>query len=206
MSDNITDVLHDVRRGKTFILIDDEKRENEGDFVLAAEKVTAQAVNFMIRHGTGVVCLAITKEIATRLQLPLIPTRNPLPLGARFTYSIDAARGISTGVSAHDRAHTARTAVADNAVPADLSIPGHLFPVLAHADGLRGRQGHTEASVEIMRLAGLKPTALICEVINNDGTMARMADLTIFARLHGMRILSIKELIKHLNHNSEKSS
>lgn len=199
MNNKITDILHDIAKGAMFILVDNEQRENEGDFVIAAEKVTDQAVNFMIRYGTGIICLAITEKIATRLDLPLIPPRNPLPLGARFTYSIDAAQDISTGVSAHDRAHTTRVAIADNVVPTDIAIPGHLFPVLAHKDGLKGRQGHTEASIEVMRLAGLKPAALICEVINDNGTMARMPDLTVFAELHKMKIIHIKEIIEYID-------
>jgi 3,4-dihydroxy 2-butanone 4-phosphate synthase/GTP cyclohydrolase II len=182
------------------ILVDDEDRENEGDLTLAAEFVTPEAINFMARHGRGLICLSITEEKARQLQLPPMVHDNSSPFGTAFTVSIEARRGVSTGISAHDRATTIRTAIADKARPEDLVRPGHVFPVVSRKGGVLVRTGQTEGSVDLARLAGCVPAGVICEIMNEDGTMARMADLEEFAAEHGLKIVSIQGLIEYRMH------
>lgn len=189
--------IADIRKGKMVILTDDEDRENEGDLVMAAEKVTPQAINFMAREGRGLVCLSLTEEQVQRLNLPLMVTDNTSPRQTAFTVSIEAAHGVSTGISAHDRAHTIKTAIRDGALPAELSRPGHVFPLRARDGGVLVRPGHTEASVDLARLAGFTPSGVICEVMNDDGTMARRPQLVKFAKKHRLTLLAIADLITY---------
>jgi len=188
-----------LRRGKMIILVDDEDRENEGDLCIAAEKVTPAAVNFMARHGRGLICLALSEEKVRALDLPLmVPEgQNASAFGTAFTVSIEAAKGVTTGISARDRAHTILTAVRDDAVPEDLVRPGHVFPLRARPGGVLVRAGQTEGSVDLARMAGLKPAAVICEVMKDDGTMARMPDLQRLARDHGLAVASVADLIAY---------
>jgi 3,4-dihydroxy 2-butanone 4-phosphate synthase/GTP cyclohydrolase II len=190
--------IEEIRAGRMIILVDDEDRENEGDLTMAAEKVTPEAINFMAKHGRGLICLTLTEDKADALDLPLQATRRGgPPLGTAFTVSIEARRGVSTGISAADRAHTIRTAVAPDARPSDLITPGHVFPLRAKTGGVLVRTGQTEGSVDLARLAGLQPAGVICEIMNDDGSMARMPDLERFAADHNLMILSIADLIGH---------
>ena len=193
----IEEALADIREGKMVILVDDEERENEGDLTLAAEFATPEAINFMARHGRGLICLSITEEKARELQLPPMVHDNTSSYGTAFTVSIEARRGVSTGISAHDRATTIRTAIANGARPEDLVRPGHVFPIIARKGGVLVRTGQTEGSVDLARLAGCIPAGVICEIMKDDGTMARLPDLEEFASEHGLRIVSIKELIEY---------
>ncbi len=192
---SVTEILEDIRAGRMVILVDEEDRENEGDLVLAAEFVTAEAVNFMARFGRGLVCLTLSEERCRQLDLPLMVTRNGTRHGTKFTVSIEAAEGVSTGISAADRARTIQAAIAPNARPEDLVQPGHVFPLRAEKGGVLVRAGHTEAGCDLAALAGLEPAAVICEVMNDDGTMARMPDLVKFAQLHGLKVGTIADLI-----------
>ena len=190
--------LRDIAAGRMVILVDDEDRENEGDLVMAADKVTPEAINFMARFGRGLICLTLTEEWADHLQLPLQSGRTGgPPLGTAFTVSIEARQGVTSGISAADRAHTILTAVSKNARPEDLVTPGHIFPLRAKRGGTLVRTGHTEGSVDLLRLAGQTPAAVICEIMNDDGTMARMPDLQRFAEVHGLLLLSIADIIEH---------
>ncbi|HLL52359.1 MAG TPA: 3,4-dihydroxy-2-butanone-4-phosphate synthase, partial [Myxococcaceae bacterium] len=173
--------LEEIRRGRMVILTDDEDRENEGDLVMAAEKVTPEAINFMATHARGLICLSLTEERLRRLNLPLMVQDNTSPYQTAFTVSIEASRGVTTGISAADRATTIKAAVAPNAKPSDLSRPGHIFPLRAREGGVLVRTGQTEGSVDLSRLAGLSPSGVICEVMNRDGTMARRPELIRFA-------------------------
>jgi 3,4-dihydroxy 2-butanone 4-phosphate synthase/GTP cyclohydrolase II len=193
----IKDALEDLRAGRMVILVDDENRENEGDLVIAAEKVTPEAVAFMAKHGSGLICLALTPEQVERLQLPLAPRRGPSRLGTAFTVSIEAREGVTTGISAHDRARTIRTAARSDADPSELVTPGHVFPLRAREGGVLARAGQTEGSVDLCRIAGLNPAAVICEIMKPDGTMARMPDLERFAEEHGLRICTVADVIEH---------
>jgi len=193
----IEEALADIREGKMVILVDDEERENEGDLTLAAEFATPEAVNFMARHGRGLICLSITEEKARELQLPPMVHDNTSAFGTAFTVSIEARRGVSTGISAHDRATTIRTAINESARPEDLVRPGHVFPIIARKGGVLVRTGQTEGSVDLARLAGCVPAGVICEIMKEDGTMARMTDLERFSEQHGLKIVSIKELIEY---------
>jgi len=193
----IDEALLDIRKGKMVILVDDEDRENEGDLCMAAEKVTPQAVNFMAKHGRGLICLSLQEDKADELQLPPMVSNNTSRFGTAFTVSIEAKRGVTTGISAADRATTVLTAIADEAKPEDLVRPGHVFPLRAKNGGVLVRTGQTEGSVDLARLAGLKPAGVICEVMNDDGTMARMPDLEIFAKKHNLKIVAIADLIKY---------
>jgi 3,4-dihydroxy 2-butanone 4-phosphate synthase/GTP cyclohydrolase II len=193
----IEDAIRDIRDGKMVILVDDEDRENEGDLTLAASHVTPEAINFMARFGRGLVCLAITAERARRLALPPMVQDNSSPFGTAFTVSIEARSGVTTGISAHDRATTIRCAISEEARAEDLVRPGHVFPLVAKKGGVLVRTGQTEGSVDLARLAGLPPAAVICEIMKDDGTMARMPDLEAFAEVHGLRIVSIRELIAY---------
>lgn len=196
----IEEAIADIRDGKMVILVDDEDRENEGDLTLAAEFVTPDAINFMARHGRGLICLSITEEKAQELQLPPMVQDNSSAFGTAFTVSIEARRGVSTGISAHDRATTIRTAIAENATSPDLVRPGHVFPIIARKGGVLVRTGQTEGSVDLARLAGCAPAGVICEIMNEDGTMARRPDLDRFSAEHGLRIVSIKDLIEYRMH------
>jgi 3,4-dihydroxy 2-butanone 4-phosphate synthase/GTP cyclohydrolase II len=193
----IKDVLEDLRQGKMIILVDDEDRENEGDLTMAAEKVTPEAINFMAKYGRGLICLSLAPEIVERLKLPLMVQDNRSPFNTAFTVSVEAREGVTTGVSAADRAHTIRTAVADDANPEDLIQPGHVFPLRARRGGVLFRTGQTEGSVDLARLAGLKPAGVICEVMNDNGTMARMPDLVKFAEKHSLKIATVADVIAY---------
>jgi 3,4-dihydroxy 2-butanone 4-phosphate synthase / GTP cyclohydrolase II len=197
----IEEALVDIRKGKMVILTDDEDRENEGDLCMAAEKVTPQAVNFMAKYGRGLICLSMTAEKIRELQLPLMVSDNTSAFKTAFTVSIEAKRGVTTGISAADRATTILAAIADGAKPEDLVRPGHIFPLEAKEGGVLVRTGQTEGSVDLARLAGLKPSGVICEVMNEDGSMARMPDLEIFAKKHNLRVVTIAELIRYRLHN-----
>ncbi|MFZ5468976.1 MAG: 3,4-dihydroxy-2-butanone-4-phosphate synthase [Myxococcota bacterium] len=189
--------LAEIRKGRMVVLTDDEDRENEGDLVMAATKVTPQAINFMATHGRGLICLSLTEDRIRQLHLPLMVQDNTSPYQTAFTVSIEAARGVSTGISAADRARTVLTAVAPHAKPADLSRPGHVFPLRARDGGVLVRTGQTEGSVDLARLAGLYPAGVICEVMNPDGTMARRPQLQNFARKHRLVLLSVADLIRY---------
>jgi len=193
--------LHDIKDGKMVILVDDEDRENEGDLTMAAEKVTPEAINFMATHGRGLICLSLTPDRVEQLQLPMMVRDNQSPFNTAFTVSVEARRGVTTGISAHDRAHTILTAVAPDAVPDDLVSPGHIFPLRARRGGVLVRTGQTEGSVDLSRLAGLAPAGVICEIMRDDGTMARMPDLEVFAEKWGLKIVTIRDLISHRMRN-----
>jgi len=188
--------IEDVRAGRIVILVDDEDRENEGDLVMAAEKTTPEAINFMARFGRGLICLALTEERVAQLDISMMVDGKQGSRSTAFTVSIEAREGVTTGISAADRSHTVLTAVRDDAEPTDLVSPGHIFPLKARDGGVLRRTGHTEGSVDLAQLAGLKPAGVICEIMNEDGTMARMPDLVGFADKHGLRILSIADLIQ----------
>ena len=193
----VEEAIAEFRAGRVVILVDDEDRENEGDLAIAAEAVTADTVNFMARFGRGLICLAMTEERCDQLDLPLMVRDNTSPFGTAFTVSIEARGKISTGISAADRAATIRTAVDPATRPEDLLRPGHVFPLRARRGGVLQRAGQTEASVDLARLAGLTPAAAICEIMKDDGTMARVPDLVEFAREHGLKILTVADLIRH---------
>jgi 3,4-dihydroxy 2-butanone 4-phosphate synthase/GTP cyclohydrolase II len=195
----IPEIIEDIRNGKMVILVDDEDRENEGDLIIATDHVTTRAINFMITEARGLVCLTITSQQVDRLQLPLMvrDELNFAPNKTAFMVSIEAAEGITTGISAADRAHTIRVAANPNAKPTDIHMPGHIFPIRAQQGGVLKRAGHTEASVDLARLAGLNPAAVICEVMNSDGTMARVGDLKEFAKKHNLKIGTIVDLIAY---------
>ncbi|GMV46740.1 MAG: riboflavin biosynthesis protein RibBA [Pseudomonadota bacterium] len=193
----IPELVAELAAGRMVILVDEEDRENEGDLVLAAEHVSAEAVNFMARHARGLICLTLTRERCERLRLPLMSARNGTRHGTAFTVSIEAASGVSTGISAADRARTVAAAVAREARAEDLVQPGHVFPLMAQDGGVLMRAGHTEAGCDLAALAGLMPAAVICEVMKDDGTMARLPDLEVFAQTHGLKIGTIADLISH---------
>ena len=193
----IEDVIEDVKNGKMVIMVDDEDRENEGDVMIAAEKTTPEAINFMARYACGLICLSLTEERVKHLRLPLMVRDNTSPYNTAFTVSIEAKEGVTTGISAHDRARTILTAIDDKSTADDLARPGHIFPLMARNGGVLVRVGHTEASVDLARLAGLKPAGVICEVMKEDGTMARLPDLEVFAEKHGLKIGTIADLIKY---------
>lgn len=195
---SVPELLEDIRQGKMVILVDDEDRENEGDLILAAEHVTPQLINFMAVEARGLICLALSSEQISRLQLPLMvrDDANNSPNRTAFTLSIEASHGVSTGISAADRAHTIRVAANPQAKPEDIITPGHVFPIRAQKGGVLRRAGHTEASVDLVRLAGLNPGAVICEIMNPDGTMARTDDLKKFAEKHNLKIGTIESLIE----------
>lgn len=189
--------LEDIRNGKMVILVDDEDRENEGDLVMAAELVTPEAVNFMAKEGRGLICLTLTEERADFLDLPLMVRDNTSSFGTAFTVSIEARKGVTTGISAADRAQTIRVAIADESTSADLARPGHVFPLRAKRGGVMVRTGQTEGSVDLARIAGLKPAGVICEIMNDDGTMSRMPELTIFAHRHDLKIVTVADLVAY---------
>ena len=195
--DNIDSAIRDIKKGKFIILVDDEDRENEGDLVIAAEKVTPQAVNFMAKHARGLICLALTPERVEELQLPQQAVENTATFGTAFTVSIDARKDITTGISAADRATTIHVAIDPRSKPSDLARPGHIFPLKAQHGGVLRRAGQTEGSVDLARLAGLYPAGVICEIMNEDGTMARVPELAKFARVHKLTMVTVKALIEH---------
>ncbi len=193
----VKDIVAEIAAGRMVILVDEEDRENEGDLILAADHVTPEAINFMARFGRGLICLTLTRERCERLHLPPMVERNGTKMGTAFTVSIEAAEGVTTGISAADRARTVQAAVAPNAQAGDLVQPGHIFPLQAVDGGVLMRAGHTEAGCDLAALAGLSPTAVICEVMKDDGTMARLPDLQLFAAEHGLKIGTIADLIEY---------
>ena len=194
---SVEEAVADIRQGKMVILVDDEDRENEGDLTMAAEHVTPEAINFMARFGRGLICLPLAPELTDHLQLPLMTQRNGSRFGTNFTVSIEAREGITTGISAADRAATIRAAVADDVRPEDIVSPGHVFPLRAKAGGVLARTGQTEGSVDLARLAGLKPAAVICEIMREDGSMARMPDLEKFSAEHNIKIAAVRDIIRY---------
>jgi 3,4-dihydroxy 2-butanone 4-phosphate synthase/GTP cyclohydrolase II len=204
---SIEDIIADIRDGKMVIMVDDENRENEGDLLMAAEKVRPEDINYMATHGRGLICLTLSRERCAQLRLPLMVKETDQHKATNFTISIEAAEGITTGISAHDRARTVLAAVAAGAKPEDLSQPGHIFPVMAQPGGVLARAGHTEAGCDLARLAGLEPASVIVEILNEDGSMARRPDLERFARAHEIRIGTIADLIRYRlekEHNVER--
>jgi len=195
--ERVTRALEDIRAGKLVILVDDEDRENEGDLVFAAEKVTPELINFMATHARGLICLAMDDALIDKLELPMMVRDNQASLGTAFTVSIEARYGVSTGISARDRATTIRAAIADDAGPANIVSPGHVFPLRARRGGVLVRTGQTEGSVDLARLAGLKPAGVICEIMREDGEMARRPELEQFAEKHGLLLLSVADLIAY---------
>ncbi len=193
----IAEILDDLRQGKMVIIMDDEDRENEGDLLMTASRVRPEDINFMASYGRGLICLTLTRERCKQLRLPLMVNDNGTSHGTNFTVSIEAAEGVTTGISAYDRAHTIRTAVAPDARPADLVQPGHIFPLMAQPGGVLTRAGHTEAGCDLTRLAGLEPAAVIVEILKEDGSMARRPDLENFARRHDLKIGTIADLIRY---------
>jgi 3,4-dihydroxy 2-butanone 4-phosphate synthase/GTP cyclohydrolase II len=199
----IKEAIVDIKSGRMIILVDDEDRENEGDLCMAAEFITPEAINFMARYGRGLICLTLTEEHADKLRLTPMVRDNRSRFGTAFTVSIEAKQGVSTGISAADRATTVRAAVASDAKPEDLVSPGHIFPIRAKRGGVLVRTGQTEGSVDLARISGLKPAGVICEIMKDDGTMARMPDLEVFAREHNLKIVTIKDLIDYrMQHES----
>jgi len=197
----VTEIIAEIKAGRMVVLVDEEDRENEGDLVLAADFVTPEAINFMARYGRGLICLSLTEARCRQLNLPPMVRDNRAPLGTAFTVSIEAASGVTTGISAQDRSRTIQVAVAPNARPDDIVQPGHIFPLIAQTGGVLVRAGHTEAGCDLAQLAGLSPAAVICEVLNEDGTMARLPDLLEFSRTHGLKIGSIADLIHFRSQN-----
>ena len=193
----IPDAIEAFRRGQMLVVVDDEDRENEGDLTLAAEFATPEAINFMAKYGRGLICLALAPEICDRLNLPLMSPRNTSQFGTAFCEAIDAATGVTTGISAADRARTIQVAIDPNSTPADLARPGHVFPLRAREGGVLVRSGQTEAAVDLARLAGLRPGGVICEIMNDDGTMARLPELERFCAEHGLLMISVADLIRH---------
>jgi 3,4-dihydroxy 2-butanone 4-phosphate synthase/GTP cyclohydrolase II len=194
---SIPELLDEIRAGRMVVIVDDEDRENEGDLIMAAELVRPQDINFMVTHARGLVCLSLTRERCRQLGLPPMVRDNTSPHGTNFTVSIEAAEGVTTGISAYDRAHTIRTAVRPDATPDDLSQPGHIFPLMAQPGGVLNRAGHTEAASDLALLAGLEPAGVLVEILNADGSMARRPELEAFAREHGLKMGSIEDLIRH---------
>jgi 3,4-dihydroxy 2-butanone 4-phosphate synthase/GTP cyclohydrolase II len=199
----VTEIVADIRAGRMVILVDEEDRENEGDLVLAAEHVTPEAINFMAKWGRGLICLTLTERHCRQLELPLMVRDNKTPHGTAFTVSIEAAEGVTTGISAHDRARTIQAAVARHASSADIVQPGHIFPLMAQNGGVLVRAGHTEAGCDLARLAGLEPAGVICEILKDDGTMARLPDLIEFAAEHKLKIGTIRDLIQYRSENEK---
>ena len=193
----IEDAIEDVRQGKIIIIVDDEDRENEGDLMIAADKVNSEAVNFMAKHGRGLICLTLTEERTRELELPMMVNENESRFGTPFTISIDARQGTTTGISAADRAQTIRVAIDPDSTRRDLILPGHIFPLRARDGGVLVRTGQTEGSVDMARMAGLNPSGVICEIMNEDGTMARVPQLSEFAKKHHLKMITIKDLVEY---------
>ncbi len=195
------EIVAEMRAGKMVILVDEEDRENEGDLVLASDHVSAEAINFMAKYGRGLICLTLTREHCEQLKLPLMVKENGASMGTNFTVSIEAATGVTTGISAADRAHTIKTAVAKDAKPSDLVQPGHIFPLMAQPGGVLIRSGHTEAGCDLAAMAGCSASSVICEIMKDDGTMARLPDLVEFAKIHDLKIGTIVDLIQYRSEN-----
>ncbi|OZG73909.1 3,4-dihydroxy-2-butanone-4-phosphate synthase [Hahella sp. CCB-MM4] len=193
----VENALTALRHGQGILLVDDENRENEGDLIFSAESITESQMAMLIRECSGIVCLCLTDEVIKRLQLPMMVTHNSSKNGTAFTVSIEARKGVSTGVSAADRVTTIRTAIAGDSQPEDLAHPGHVFPLRAQPGGVLTRRGHTEGTVDLMRLAGLQPSGVLCELTNPDGTMARLPEIIEFARQHEMPVLTIEDLVRY---------
>ena len=200
---NITSIIKDAKKGRMFILVDDKDRENEGDLIIPGSKCNSQSINFMAKHGRGLICLALTKQQIEKLKLPLMSRTNKSRMQTAFTISIEAREGITTGISAYDRAKTINTAISKNAKKSDIVSPGHVFPLVARSGGVLERAGHTEASVDISKLAKINPSAVICEVMNEDGRMARLKDLQKFSIKHKIKIASIEDLIAYRLRNEK---
>ena len=199
----IEEAIEEIRQGRMIVLMDDKNRENEGDLCMAGERVTPEDINFMARYGRGLICLSLIEERIRQLGLSMMVSDNTSPFGTAFTVSIDAAENVTTGISAADRANTVLAAIRDDATPEDLVTPGHLFPLQARKGGVLVRAGQTEGSVDLARLAGLKPAGVICEVMKDDGTMARLPDLEAFAEEYGLKLVTIADLIQYrLSHDS----
>ncbi len=198
---SIEEILEDVRKGRMIILVDDEERENEGDLIIPGEKADAEAINFMARYGRGLICLALTQQRSQELGLKLMTRENQTRHQTAFTVSIEAREGVTTGISAADRARSIEVAIDPTTGRNDISTPGHVFPLVARNAGVLERAGHTEAAVDIARLAGFNPSAAICEIMNDDGTMARMPDLVKFAQFHGLKVARIADLIAYRRRN-----
>ena len=194
---DVPTAIEEIRAGRMIVVVDDEDRENEGDLTLAAEKVTPEAINFMAKHGRGLVCLAMTEERLDHLRIGPMTSENTSQYGTAFCEAIDARDGVTTGISAHDRAHTIKVAINPTTRPSDLARPGHMFPLRARKGGVLVRAGQTEASVDLARLAGMVPAGIICEIMKDDGTMARVPDLLEFCRQHEMKMLTVAELIRY---------
>ena len=199
----IQEIIEEIRAGRMVVLVDEEDRENEGDLVFAAEFASPEKINFMAKHGRGLICLTLTEARCKQLNLPLMVRENGLPLATNFTLSIEAASGVTTGISAADRARTIHAAVAKDAKPADIVQPGHIFPLRAQNGGVLVRAGHTEAGCDLAQLAGLTPAAVICEILKEDGEMARLPDLISYAQQHGLKIGTIADLIEHRSQNEK---
>ena len=197
----IEEIIDDIRQGKMVILMDDEDRENEGDLIMASSMVRPEDINFMARYGRGLICMTLTRERCQQLKLPLMVSDTNDKHGTNFTVSIEAAEGVTTGISAYDRAMTVRAAVAPNAKPEDIVQPGHIFPLMAQSGGVLTRAGHTEAGCDLARLAGFEPSSVIVEILNEDGSMARRPDLEVFAKEHGLKIGTVADLIHYRLHN-----
>ena len=197
----VTEIIAEIKSGRMVVLVDEEDRENEGDLVLAAEHVTPEAINFMSKYARGLICLTLTGDRCRQLDIPLMVRDNRSPMGTNFTMSIEAAEGVTTGISAHDRARTVQVAVAKDAKPADVVQPGHIFPIMAQPGGVLVRAGHTEAGCDLASLAGLTPASVICEILKDDGTMARLPDLIEFAARHSLKIGTIADLIHYRSAN-----
>jgi len=204
--DPIEQAIEEIRQGRIVIVVDDQDRENEGDFTVAAEKVTPEIINFMARYGRGLICLPMTGERLDELRIPMMVDENTSRYGTAFTVSIEARHGITTGISTADRATTILTAVNPAARPADLARPGHVFPLRACAGGVLERRGQTEAAVDLARLAGLRPAGVICEILNDDGTMARIPQLLAVAKAHGLKIITVEDLAAYRRRHDLSSS
>ncbi|CAI1064721.1 3,4-dihydroxy-2-butanone-4-phosphate synthase [Serratia proteamaculans] len=198
--------LEALRNGRGVMVLDDENRENEGDMVFAAETMTVEQMALTIRHGSGIVCLCLTEERRQQLELPMMVTNNSSQFQTAFTVTIEAAQGVTTGVSASDRLTTIRAAVADNAKPSDLNRPGHVFPLRAQPGGVLSRRGHTEATIDLVAMAGFKPAGVLCELTNDDGSMAHAPEVILFAKQHDMTVLTIEDLVAYRQAHEQKAS
>lgn len=205
-TERVERALDTLRNGRGVMVLDDENRENEGDMIFAAETMTVEQMALTIRHGSGIVCLCITKDRRQQLDLPMMVTNNSSQFQTAFTVSIEAARGVTTGVSAKDRLSTIRAAIADNAKPDDLNRPGHVFPLRAQPGGVLSRRGHTEATIDLVAMAGFKPVGVLCELTNDDGSMARAPEVMVFAKQHGMVVLTIEDLVVYRQAHEQKAS
>ncbi len=198
--------LEALRNGRGVMVLDDENRENEGDMIFAAETMTVEQMALTIRHGSGIVCLCLTEERRQQLELPMMVTHNSSQFQTAFTVTIEAAQGVTTGVSASDRLTTIRAAIADNAKPSDLNRPGHVFPLRAQPGGVLSRRGHTEATIDLVSMAGFKPAGVLCELTNDDGSMAHAAEVILFAKQHDMHVLTIEDLVAYRQSHEQKAS